>query len=433
MRAAAGAADDEVIPPVAFGVRMHEPTGRPEIAVVIPTYNRAPLLRRMLEQLTRQDLPAGRFEVIVSDDGSADGTAAVVHEFDDRLRIGYHFQSDQGMRVGLARNEGARLATAAILIFLDAGCMVGPDFVTRHLAAHADPAQRRAVIGYAWGYNPMEEPVPGLAEALDTLPPEQVLERFRAEPAMADVRHPALAAYDFELARMPLAWRAFFTNNCSVRTAEFWAVGGFDESYVAWGAEDLDLGLRLERNGLTPYVCRDAWVIEWPHERVMADRWPELIANMGRFLHKFPEPAIELGCLVAERSEYWLWEREWLDLQDWSGKARDIDVSAEIADALRRVGPGERVAILGCGAVLGESAAGAQVADFDLDLLTAAVGSAPVTGHHAIGIRTVLPAASVDVVIVTSRLAGLWERWGDAVLAEARRIGRRTVVLADRR
>ncbi|MEV8513831.1 glycosyltransferase [Dactylosporangium sp. NPDC051484] len=410
---------------------MQQDIGRPEVSVVIPTYNRAPLLRRMLEQLTRQDVPLDSFEVIVSDDGSSDDTRDVVEAFAGRLRIGYHFQQDQGMRVGLARNEGARLATAPVLVFLDSGCMVGPDFVRQHLVAHADPAARRAVIGYAWGYNPMEDPVPGLAEALDQMPPEQVLARFKDQPAMRDVRHPALEAYDFELARMPLAWRAFFTNNCSVRTDEFWAVDGFDESYVLWGAEDLDLGLRLERNGLTPYVVRDAWIIEWPHERVMTERWQELIGNMGRFLAKYPEPAIELGCLVAERAEYWRWEQEWLDLLEWTRKSHDIDVAEEVAAALRRTGSGQRVAIIGCGAVLPSGAEQAHVADFDRELLDQATRGATVTGHHAIGIRTVLPDQSVDVVIVTSRLAGLWERWGDSVRAEAARIGRKVDVFAD--
>ena len=404
---------------------------RPDASVVIPTYNRAPLVRLMLEQLARQDVPLDSFEVIVSDDGSADDTRAVVDEFSGRLRTGYHFQPDQGMRVGLARNCGARLATAPLLIFLDSGCMVGPDFVRQHLAAHADPAQRRAVIGYAWGYNPMEEPVPGLAEALRELPPEQVLARFGEDPAMRDVRHPAMEAWDFELARMPLAWRAFFTNNCSVRTDEFWAIGGFDESFLLWGAEDLDLGLRLERNGLTLYVARDAWIIEWPHERVMAERWPELIANMGRFLRKFPEPAIELGCLVAERSEYWRWEQEWLDLLAWTRKAPNPDVAEEIAAGLRLAGPEDRVAIFGCGAHLPPGAEHAEVADFDLELLEQAVEGADVNGHHAIGVRTVLADQSVDLVLVTSRLAGLWERWGDSVRAEALRIGRRADIFAD--
>jgi glycosyltransferase involved in cell wall biosynthesis len=402
---------------------MQQDTGTPEVSVVIPTYNRGPLIRRMLEQMARQDLPVDRFEVIVADDGSSDDTREVVAQFADRLRVSYHFQEDRGMRVGLARNEGARLATAPVLVFLDGGAMVGPDFVRLHLAAHSDPSVRRVVSGYAWGYNPVIPPVPGLAEALDKLPPEEVLEQFRDNPDLRDVRHSSLEAHDFVLERLPLAWRLFFTNNCSVRTEDFWAVGGFDEAFVLWGGEDLELGLRLERHGLTPYLLREAWVIEWPHERSMADRWQELIGNMVYFLRKFPEPAVELGCLLVERDEYFRWEQDYLDLEEWTRQARGLDVSEEIADALGRAAPGDRVAVFGCGGVLPPGLAGADIADFDQDLLNIAARAAGATGHHSMGIRTVLPDQSVDVVIVTSRLAGLWDRWGESVLIEARRIG----------
>ena len=44
---------------------------------------------------------------------------------------------------------------------------------------------------------------------------------------------------------------------------------------------------------------------------------------------------------------------------------------------------------------------------------------------------TVLADQSVDYVIVTSRLSGLWERWGEAVRAEAHRIGRTVDIFAD--
>lgn len=50
----------------------------PLVSVVIPTYNRSALLRRTLESLTLQALPAAQFEVIVADDGSSDDTCSVV-------------------------------------------------------------------------------------------------------------------------------------------------------------------------------------------------------------------------------------------------------------------------------------------------------------------------------------------------------------------
>ena len=103
----------------------------------------------------------------------------------------------------------------------------------------------------------------------------------------------------------------------------------------------------------------------------------------------------------------------------------------EIAAGLRLARPGDRVAIFGCGGLLPPGVENAEVADFDRELLDQAVQTGGGTGHHAIGIRTVLADQSVDLVLVTSRLAGLWERWGDSIRAEAQRIGARVEIFAD--
>jgi len=60
---------------------------RPDVSVIIPTYNRPRQLARCLEALsaTRDET----FEVIVADDGSSEPVEAVVHAFADRLDISY--------------------------------------------------------------------------------------------------------------------------------------------------------------------------------------------------------------------------------------------------------------------------------------------------------------------------------------------------------
>ncbi|NUR30412.1 MAG: glycosyltransferase, partial [Catenulispora sp.] len=124
----------------------------PQISVIITTYNRGDLVRRQLHHLTRQTVPAGTFEVIVSDDGSSDDTKSIVDAYADRLPLTYHFQEDLGFRACLARNTGARLARGQVLVFLDSGALPGPGFVAGHLAAHADPLVRHAVAGYGHGF-----------------------------------------------------------------------------------------------------------------------------------------------------------------------------------------------------------------------------------------------------------------------------------------
>ena len=86
----------------------------PLVSVVIPAYNCERYLAEALESALGQTY--GRVEVLVVDDGSTDGTAAVASSFGNRVR--YFHQANAG--IGAARNRGAELAEGELLAFLDA-------------------------------------------------------------------------------------------------------------------------------------------------------------------------------------------------------------------------------------------------------------------------------------------------------------------------
>jgi len=83
------------------------------ISVIIPTHNRAHTLSRAVESVMKQSLPPT--EIIVVDDGSTDGTAALIQEKFPGCR--YLHQQNQG--VSSARNSGIAAATGDWLAFLD--------------------------------------------------------------------------------------------------------------------------------------------------------------------------------------------------------------------------------------------------------------------------------------------------------------------------
>ena len=85
----------------------------PRVSVIIPTYNRAAMLRQALESVRLQQMEG--VEIIVVDDGSTDGTPRVVQEF--QPGIVYLKQSQQG--VAAARNLGIRHSKAPYIAFLD--------------------------------------------------------------------------------------------------------------------------------------------------------------------------------------------------------------------------------------------------------------------------------------------------------------------------
>jgi GalNAc5-diNAcBac-PP-undecaprenol beta-1,3-glucosyltransferase len=91
------------------------PTTAPLVSVVIPTYNRAALLRRAIQSVQRQTYT--KLEIIVIDDASMDDTRGVVAGLGD-ARIRY-IRHDLNKGGAAARNSGIRAATGAYIAFLD--------------------------------------------------------------------------------------------------------------------------------------------------------------------------------------------------------------------------------------------------------------------------------------------------------------------------
>jgi glycosyltransferase involved in cell wall biosynthesis len=87
----------------------------PFFSIIIPTFNRAKVISKIIGDLKSQTFT--EFELIVVDDGSTDGTADVIREFNNDNRIKYIYQENMG--VCNARNKGVPNANGDYIIFLD--------------------------------------------------------------------------------------------------------------------------------------------------------------------------------------------------------------------------------------------------------------------------------------------------------------------------
>jgi glycosyltransferase involved in cell wall biosynthesis len=93
-------------------------TERPTISVIIPVYNGERFLAEAIQSVLDQTLPPD--EIIVVDDGSTDGSAAIVAHLAEStpLPIRYVYQANQGPSA--ARNRGIEFAAGELLAFIDA-------------------------------------------------------------------------------------------------------------------------------------------------------------------------------------------------------------------------------------------------------------------------------------------------------------------------
>ena len=103
------------------------------VSAIIPSYNRADFLYETISTLLAQSEPP--HEIIVVDDGSTDGTAAVVAKFGAAVR--YRRIENSGAPV--ARNVGAAMATGDWLWFCDSDDLWRPEFLS-HIRAVAELA-----------------------------------------------------------------------------------------------------------------------------------------------------------------------------------------------------------------------------------------------------------------------------------------------------
>lgn len=186
-----------------------------DASIIIPTYNRRRILEKVLQALLNQTYPPERFELIVVDDGSTDDTRDLVMSLKAPFNLHYLYQPNRGRSA--ARNLGIRWARAPLLIFLDSDIVVEPGFVAAHIEAH----RRLSEGGQRWVVN-----------------------------------GPVIYTEDFErptetVPRWTDMSRAFFaTGNASVHRADILEAGMFDEQFVEYGWEDLELGDRLRDLGL---------------------------------------------------------------------------------------------------------------------------------------------------------------------------------------
>ena len=217
------------------------------ISVILPTYNRAEILRKALQGYAEQSCGQQVLEMLVVDDGSKDHTSAVVDEcrrlFSTPLR--YLWQENRGLAA--ARNHGIREARAELILFGDDDIIPSRHMVAEHIAWHSKhPEPNVGVLGYVtWA--PEVRPTPFMVWS-GLYGPQFHFGKFKPGEEL-----------DF--------WHAYFCNT-SVKS-RFLTDNGvfFSETFRQYGLEDTEMSFRLHQKGYRLLYNPDAFGYHYKYEK----------------------------------------------------------------------------------------------------------------------------------------------------------------------
>ena len=212
------------------------------ISVVIPTYNRKPILEKCLNALEHQRFSPGNplenYEVVVVDDGSTDGTVDWLKDNPKYPHVKLWEQAHRGPAA--ARNLGVEVAKGDTIVFIDSDLVVTETLLDHHtttLQTAYDRHQHQrfftygAVINTCNFENPTQEP--------------------------------------YKITDFSAAY--FATGNVAIARTWLEKVGLFDTQFQLYGWEDLELGVRLQKEQLTLIKCPEAVGYHWHPPFCLAD------------------------------------------------------------------------------------------------------------------------------------------------------------------
>jgi cellulose synthase/poly-beta-1,6-N-acetylglucosamine synthase-like glycosyltransferase len=186
------------------------------VSVVIPAYNSEKTIGPCLEALKNQTVRP--LEIIVVDGNSSDKTREMAKDMGARVFV----EKRRGPAV--ARNLGASKARGEILLFTDADCIPGRDWIREMLKPFKTPSKGEGIAGVQGSYRTRQE---SLVARFAQFEIEQRYERLERR------RH-----IDF-----------IGTYSAAYQRALFLKSGGFDEDFPEASGEDPELSFRLSKAG----------------------------------------------------------------------------------------------------------------------------------------------------------------------------------------
>ncbi len=185
-----------------------------EISVQICSHNRKDVLKIVMESLADQTLDKDKYELVLVDDGSTDGTEEMVKEMMEK--VPYHIEfcrHEKNAGLATARNTGLRAARGHVILYIDDDVIADPHLLEEHVKTHKT-CEKCVMNGWV---NHVKE-----------------------------ARRPEKPVFN----KADISTSFFWTSNVSVKRHHIIEAGMFDEDFKEYGWEDQEIGLRLMALGL---------------------------------------------------------------------------------------------------------------------------------------------------------------------------------------
>ncbi len=233
-----------------------------KLSVVIPTYNRANILKQCLERLSEQkDV---EFEVIVVDDGSTDRPESQVSslKFQGGAWTELKYIKQEKSHQGTARNRGVEAAEGEIIVFIGDDIFVEPGFLKQHHDCHAEhPEENVVVLGYTtWD------------TSLDIDPYMLFLEDSGWQFGYKFLKPAMIGRAD--------PYKFFYTSNISLKKS-FFEKEKFNEDFVCYGWEDIELGYRLWKYH-DMQIYYEPRAVAYHHHEILPADLPKKMRSVGK-------------------------------------------------------------------------------------------------------------------------------------------------------
>ena len=265
-----------------------------DISIVVITHDKLSWLGGVLRTLEAVDFPRDRFEVIVVDDGSTDGTASFLESYAPPYALKARSQPQAGRAA--ARNTGCRLAEGQWIVTLDDDCLMPADALTTlWQAAQEHP---RSMFLMSIDHVAVEH-VPGVLEriaagerglfsTLGDLAPDD------GDYALEELFRQMLRT---DLGRYAVPWTAAQGSSAAFPAAMFQEIGGYDEGFKKYGMEDFEFALRACRAGYGFVALPEIRYFHLDHGHAKQELFKESTDSVRYFYRKYGG-APEVGLFI---------------------------------------------------------------------------------------------------------------------------------------